>query len=286
MSEQFTARMNEFFGAERGGYSVVTQDEFSKSQITFVGPEQEIAEDFFGTELEFRHGSIEAITARGLDPNLPYRLYPSGRGVQLTTSYKTNKPRELRLYLRVDQFKPLPGWYWGVFERDNELWLCEISPDMLKKINSGTLYLADRGQNFEAEVDDFQLDLNDSKAPEKKKSQIYQYGRDRKVALEALSRAGFTCELFPEYPTFVSSSSGNLFMEAHHLIPMKLQEGFGQSLDVIDNICCLNPLSHRLVHFGKYDIFEERLARIVRLRSDFIKSVGWIEDDVMGLYAI
>lgn len=286
MSEKFTARMNEFFGAERGAYSVVTQDEFNKSQITFVGPEQELAEDFFGAELELRHGSINVIAAKGLDPNLPYRLYPSGRLVELTTSYKTNKPRELRLYLRVDQFKPLPGWFWGVFEKNAELWLCEMSPDMLQKINSGVFDLEDRGANLEAEVDDFQLDLNDLKAPEKKKSEIYQYGRDRKIALEALNKAGFTCELFPEYPTFISRSSGNPFMEAHHLIPMKLQNDFEQPLDVVDNICCLNPLSHRLVHYGKYEIFEERLASIVRLRSDFIKSVGWIEDDVLALYAI
>lgn len=286
MSERFTIRMQQFFGAERGGYSIVTKDEYNKSQITFVGPEQELAEDFFRTELQLRHGSIDVITARGLDPNLPYRLYPSGRRVELTTSYKTNKPRELRLYLRVDQFKPLPGWFWGVFEKNAELWLCEMSPDMLQKINSGVFDSEHRGANLEAEVDDFQLDLNDLKAPEKKKSEIYQYGRDRKIALEALSKADFTCELFPEYPTFISSSSGNPFMEAHHLIPMKLQDEFEQPLDVVDNICCLNPLSHRLVHFGKYEIFEERLASIVRLRSNFIKSVGWIEDDVLALYAI
>lgn len=286
MSEHFSIRMNKFFGAKRGGYSVVTNDEFSNSQITFVGPEQEIVEDFFGADLESRHGSINVIKAQGLDPELPYRLYPSGRRVRLTTSYKTNKPRELRLYLRVDQFKPLPGWFWGVFERDDDLWLCEISPDMLHKINSGILDPEDRGENLEAEVDSFQLDLNDANAPEKKASVVYQFGRNRKVALDALNRAGFVCEFFPEFPTFISRSSGLAFMEAHHLIPMKLQDKFAQPLDVVENICCLNPLSHRLVHFGKFDVFEEQLARIVHLRSDFIKSVGWIEDDVLALYAV
>ncbi|WP_156443372.1 hypothetical protein [Erythrobacter sp. CCH5-A1] len=286
MSEQFTARMNRFFGARRGGFSPVTQDEFSKSQITFVGPEQELAEEFFGDTLELRHGSIDAIKAKGVDPELPYRLYPSGRRIKLTTSYKTNKPRELRLYLRVDQFKPLPGWFWGVFERGNELWLCEMSPDMLEKINSGILDPEDRNENLESEVDNFQLDLNDPEAPEKKANVTYQYGRDRRVALDALNRAGFVCELFPDFPTFISRSSGLAFMEAHHLIPMKLQDNFSHSLDVVENICCFNPWSHRLVHSGKFDVFEEQLARIVRLRSDFIKSVGWIEDDVLALYAI
>lgn len=286
MSEQFTARMSRFFGAQRGGFSVVTQDEFKKSQITFVGPEQELAEEFFGSELDLRHGSLDAIKAKGVDPDLPYRLYPSGRRIRLTTSYKTNKPRELRLYLRADQFKPLANWYWGIFEKEKELWIFELSPDMLEKINSGILDPEDRGENFEVEVDDFQLDLNDVKAPEKKAGFVYKYGRDRKVALEALSRAKFSCELFPEYPTFISRTSGLAFMEAHHLIPMKLQDSFEQPLDVVENICCLNPLSHRLVHYGIFETFEEQLARIVSARAHFIQSVGWIEDDVMALYAI
>lgn len=286
MSEQFTARMNRFFGAQRGGFSVVTQDEFSNSQITFVGPEQQIAEDFFGHELDLRHGSIATIKEKGVDPDLSYRLYPSGRRIALTTSYKTNKPRELRLYLRIDQFKPLPGWFWGIFEKQGELWLCEISPDMLEKINSGLLDPDDRSENLESEVDDFQLDLNDAEAPEKRASLIYQYGRDRRVALGALNKAQFSCELFPEFPTFISRSSGLAFMEAHHLIPMKLQESFAERLDVVENICCLNPLSHRLVHYGKFEDFEEQLSRVVRMRLDFIKSVGWIEDDVLSLYAV
>ncbi|MCL4674144.1 MAG: hypothetical protein KJZ64_14690 [Sphingomonadaceae bacterium] len=286
MSESFTPAMERFFHAKRGAYSVVTNDEYNKSQITFVGSEQELVEDFLGSELDQRHGSIAAIQALGIDPDLEYRLFPSGRPIYLTTSYKTNKPRELRLYLRVGQFKPDPGWFWGVFEREGSLWLCEMSPDMLQKINSGLLDPIDRVENLEPEIDDYQFDLNNAKAPDKKKSEVYQYGRDRKVALQALSRARFSCELFPEYPTFVSRSSGNSFMEAHHLIPMKLQDSFEKSLDVLDNICCLNPLSHRMVHFGAYNAFEERLVSIVRLRSDFIRSVGWIEDDVLALYAI
>ena len=286
MSEQFSEAMKRFFGARRGGYSVVTKDEYNKSQITFVGAEQELAEDFLGAELDQRHGSIETIKALGIDPDLEYRLFPSGKTVHLTTSYKTNKPRELRLYLRVDQFKPDPGWYWGVFEREGQLWLCAISPDMLEKINAGLLNPEERPENLEPEVDDFQLDLNDEKIPEKKKSEVYQFGRNRRVALDALSKAKFTCELFPEYPTFISRSSGNAFMEAHHLIPMKLQDGFEQSLDVVDNICCLNPLSHRIVHYGRFADFEQQLHEIVTRRSDFIRSVGWIEDDVLSLYAI
>lgn len=286
MSEEFSKSMKVFFGADRGGYSVVTKNEYEKSQITFVGPEQDLAEAVLGSQLDDRHGSVGAIQGRGIDPDLEYRLYPSGKVIRLTTSYKTNKPRELRLYLRAGQFKPDRGWYWGIFERAGTLWLCEMSSDLLNKINSNSIDLEDRGENLEPEEDGFQEDLNGKTPPEKQKNEVYAYGRNRKFALQAIQKAKFSCELFPEYPTFLSRASGMNFMEAHHLIPMKFQPSFNVSLDVPDNICCLNPLSHRLVHFGSFVAFEERMTSLVKLRSDFIKSVGWIEDDVLALYAI
>lgn len=286
MSNAFTDAMLRFFRAERGAYSRVTKNEFDKYQITLTGAEQELAEDFLGADLENRHGNKEDIAAKGIDPELEYRLHPFGEKVFLTTSYKTNKPRELRLYLKNGHFRPDPGRYWGVFEREGRLWLCDISPDMLGKINSNVLDVDNRSMNLEPEEDDFQSDLNEFPAPEKKKSELYRYERNRKFSLEALNAANFNCELFPEFPTFRSLTSGKNFMEAHHLIPMKLQASFEVALDVPANICCLNPLSHRMVHYGQFEAFEDRLASVVKARSDFIRSIGWIEDDVLALYAI
>ena len=61
MASEFTLAMKAFFRAKRGAYSPVTKNEFDKHQITFTGPEQQLAEDFLGSELDKRHGSIDDI---------------------------------------------------------------------------------------------------------------------------------------------------------------------------------------------------------------------------------
>ncbi|MBY0001439.1 HNH endonuclease [Priestia aryabhattai] len=39
-------------------------------------------------------------------------------------------------------------------------------------------------------------------------------------------------------------------MEAHHLIPMKKQNDYQNSIDVDGNIICLCPTCHRKIHVG------------------------------------
>ena len=286
--KEFDDNLRAFFRADRGAYSPVTETEAGDGQITLTGSERVIAVDNLGEEyLRQFEGAKRSFSEALLDKRPSFRIHPHGRTVRPVMNFPKPGDNELRIYFNDDEeFKVSEGSNWGIFERGGNLWLCEISPDMLEKINSGILDPEDRTENLEAETDDFQLDLNNDQTPEKKKSELYQYGRDRKKALEALQKAQFSCELFPEYPTFSSRSSGHPFMEAHHLIPMKLQDSFEKSLDVVENICCLNPLSHRLVHYGQFSAFEERLELIVRQRAEFIRSVGWIEDDVMALYSI
>jgi 5-methylcytosine-specific restriction enzyme A len=284
MSSEFSAQMLTFFQADRGAYSKVTSNENEKSQVTFTGPEQDLVEDFLGSILDGRHGNIADIKAKGIDPDLEYRLFPSGKTIRLTTSYKTNKPNELRYYLRKDVFKPEAGWNWAIFEREGALWLADFSADFLSKIESGLL-LNERRELLEREEDDFQLAINKKDPPDKSKKETWSYNRNGSAARKALENAAFKCELFPSFPTFTSLASSRPFMEAHHLIPMKMQDQFDISIDVEENICCLNPLSHRMLHHGCINEFEAELAKVAAQRSKFLESVGWIEDDLMSLYA-
>lgn len=283
MSEDFDQAMKEFFGASRGGFSVITKDEYDKSQVTFVGPEQEIAESLFGRKLNNNRGNKDAIIAAGGNPELSYRLFPNGEIVDLTTSYKTNTSSELRYYSKKDVFKPQPGEYWGIFERNGEPWLCQFSAKFLEEIRNGSLTAKDRSEILEAEPDDYQTEINGP--PEKSEKHTKSWKRSVKVAQEALARAKYRCELFPEFPVFESRSTGRPFMEAHHLVPMQLQDRFETSLDIVANICCVGPLAHRMVHFGTFESFEAQLAKAVKDRRDFIRSIGLVEDDVMGIYS-
>lgn len=283
MTEEFNQAMKDFFGAVRGAFSVITNDEFSKSQVTFVGPEQRIAEELFGYQLVGHHGNRDMIRASGIDPELPYRLFPSGRIIKLTTAYKRNKPRELRYYSKADVFKPSPGEYWGIFERHGQPWLCHFSPKFLEEIRSGRLTNVTRDEILEAETDEYQTEVNGP--PEQLETRVKSWKRSIKVAQSALLAAKFRCELFPEFPVFTSRTTGKPFMEAHHLVPMQLQDRFDTSLDVTENICCVGPLAHRMVHYGIFDIFEDRLAKIIQERREFIRRIGLLDDDVMAIYS-
>lgn len=74
--------------------------------------------------------------------------------------------------------------------------------------------------------------------------------RNPDFAREALEKASFQCELDSSHKTFVSPITKNNFVEAHHLIPIKLQREFNYSLDVPGNIVSLCPNCHRKIHYG------------------------------------
>ncbi|MDR0846146.1 MAG: HNH endonuclease [Lactobacillales bacterium] len=52
------------------------------------------------------------------------------------------------------------------------------------------------------------------------------------------------------HETFVAHSSGKPYMEAHHLVPISYQPLFEHGIDVVENISCLCPCCHRLLHYG------------------------------------
>lgn len=284
MSEEFSPKLLTAFGATRGAYSPVTRDEHNKSQITLVGPEQVLAEDFLGARLRNHHGNAADIRAAGYDPEVVFRLHPTGQKISLTLSYKTNKPRELRLYLRKDEFKPLPSLNWCIFIRDGELWIGQFGNWMRGELETGKMPEPGNRILPEAEIDEFQTAVNAS-PPSKVASTTMAWRRDPRVAALAMERAGYVCELEPKYPIFVSKGSGKPFMEAHHLIPMKVQSDFGvRSLDVEENICILNPLTHRKLHHAPLSDIASDLHRLMSRRQNFLQHLGLLEDDVLRLY--
>ncbi len=274
--------LKSYFQADEGGYSIVTENEFAKKQITFVGPEQSIVESFFGNNLSYRHGNREDIIATDHDPDLLFKYFPSGETVPLTVSYKTNKPRELRMYLRSASFKPSAGEYWGVFRRGNEIWLCNFSVSWLAQLQNDPALFYER-QALEREVDDFQDVLNEHQ-PDQIESRTMKWRRNPKISAVALKRSDYKCELFPEMITFPARRTGKPYMEAHHLVPMGLQGNYKANLDCSQNICILNPYSHRLLHHASSEVVLPEVLKLIATRKEFIRGIGLVEDDVIGIY--
>lgn len=114
---------NRFFTSYSGAYSVLTAREYADSQLTLADDEYKLANYFFG-------GRIHCGPVRD-DPEgarKPFRLYPMGKCIELNLIYPKPQREELRLYLSERRgFKPKPGDFWFLFERDAELFLGSMS---------------------------------------------------------------------------------------------------------------------------------------------------------------
>lgn len=102
------------------------------------------------------------------------------------------------------------------------------------------------------------------------------WSRSSIIKNQVLKSANYQCEIDVRHQTFVAKSSGQQYMEGHHMIPMKKQQAFSTSLDVYANIVCLCPVCHRLLHYGldsnKKDLLDQMyVTRIDRLVNSGIK---------------
>ena len=77
--------------------------------------------------------------------------------------------------------------------------------------------------------------------------------RDPGISKGAIEKAEYLCENNPDHNTFTSKTTTRNYVEAHHLIPMKLQDSFSNGLDVTANILSLCPNCHDLFHYGNDD---------------------------------
>jgi 5-methylcytosine-specific restriction enzyme A len=280
---QFSDALREYFGAEIGAYSQVTQTENKDGQLTIASYEKTIVQDYFGPELKKIYGSKAQIMASGNDYEKQFRKFPSGELIALPLVYKDARVSELRLYLRAEIFKPIPLDYWGVFVRTGEIWICHFSSWMLARIESGALGQGNRFQLLEPDDDGFQ-DIINGTPPSQITSLITKWKRDPLLASKVLAAKNYTCEIYPNLPTFRSKSSGNTYQEAHHLVPMNQQTNLTENLDAMDNICILGPFAHRRIHYASFDLILPDLRRLVSTRGALLERLGILEDDILGFY--
>jgi len=74
--------------------------------------------------------------------------------------------------------------------------------------------------------------------------------RRPEVAAKAIFDAGYKCEVRPDVESFNRKVTDFPYVEAHHLVPISAQKKFEYSLDVSQNVVCLCPFIHRLLHHG------------------------------------
>jgi 5-methylcytosine-specific restriction protein A len=110
------------------------------------------------------------------------------------------------------------------------------------------------------------------------------YRRNPAVGAEAMRQSKFKCEIDTNHKTFVSNSSSESYVEAHHLIPISKQWAFDVSLDVTANIVALCPTCHRFLHHGKASDKKNHLGRLLNQRKKRLAEKG-INLDIKKLLA-
>lgn len=112
-----------------------------------------------------------------------------------------------------------------------------------------------------------------------------RYPRDPQVALKALKKAKFLCEAAPDketHETFVSATTGQPYVEAHHLVPLSRQGNYSAGLDIVENITALCPNCHRRLHHGAPGQRIQSLLTLLKKRKSALSKQG-LDIDEAGL---
>lgn len=113
-----------------------------------------------------------------------------------------------------------------------------------------------------------------------------RFKRDPKIGAQAILLANYSCKINPNHRFFISRRTHQNYVEAHHLIPIAYQGLFAHGVDVIENIVCLCPVCHRLIHYGEE---EARCNLINQLYQESIEKLTVMglqikKDELMELY--
>ena len=95
------------------------------------------------------------------------------------------------------------------------------------------------------------------------------YPRNPVYARNAIISANYKCEFDPNHKTFSWRSTGEQYMEAHHLVPMGNQKEVEMDLDRESNIVSLCCNCHKQIHNGKDPA--EIIKKLYNQRKELLK---------------
>ena len=135
-------------------------------------------------------------------------------------------------------------------------------------------YIDDRklSINFLDEID---LDTDSDARPKKVfLNNRFIYPRNPRIAQAAKEQANWKCDMDADHITFTSQFDDNPYMEAHHLIPMAVQDFYENSLDFVGNIICLCPTCHRKIYYAIDSDKKEMLQVLFKKRKQAYEDKG------------
>ncbi|MDG5470529.1 HNH endonuclease signature motif containing protein [Jeotgalibacillus sp. ET6] len=106
------------------------------------------------------------------------------------------------------------------------------------------------------------------------------------VTKRALIKANYLCEYDSSHITFINETSGQNYVEGHHLIPLSFEDNFEHSIDISQNIVALCPNCHRKIHNASFTVKSEMIEKFLSDRIEILKkrSVVVLQEDLIGYY--
>lgn len=263
------------FGSLNGAYSVVTPRENQDSQITLTDEEANLVTSYFSGNIQL--GNVRDNPEKA---KKSFKLYPQGTEINLNLVYPKPERPELRLYIGTRAgFKPDGGEIWFVFVKNNDLWIGAMPESDWRAQHKILLY--DEGED---KYQDSLQELDEIKITRLKERDVYS--RDRWLAIARLNLANYRCEVDQTHNLFISRATKKPYLEAHHLIPMSLQNVFDIRLDTTENIYCLCPHCHRAIHLAEKETTKVIIDNLVSKRAEVLHLTNQSIGDIYSYYAV
>lgn len=100
------------------------------------------------------------------------------------------------------------------------------------------------------------------------------YPRDPHISKKAINASQFCCEIDPNHQDFLSRSTGENYVEAHHLVPIGAYNDFDVSLDVEANIVALCNTCHRKMHYAYIEEVLPLVQKLFTIRKERLEKCG------------
>lgn len=262
----------------------ITQAEALKGHITIRERYRPLFEKYFG-KLLHEDDSI------GTEQNFykEFERRDTGETIFLKLCMRNKKPkvrREIRLYLSKKQ----KGQGYRIdgdrilvvdFERGKAV----ISSRPAGLVNPDQLYPRNKKNHVVRlpRPEDEEQHLNDALncAPKKLSAkERHDWARSKRLVKQCLGKAGFNCEVGWIGNRFQSKSTRQTYVEVHHIIPLKYQYHFKESVDILLNLCCLSPQAHRAIHHGTDDEVI-KLLQVILHKRPLLKNKFQISEDIL-----
>lgn len=114
-----------------------------------------------------------------------------------------------------------------------------------------------------------------------------KFRRDAVRGRQAIIKAEYKCEVDGRHEFFISSVTGENYVEAHHLVPVEYSDLFnGVNIDVEENIISLCVVCHKKLHHGNLDDIIPILTKLYNERNEGLEKKGIIItlEELINLY--